>query len=136
MKKDSKQMSPAEVNQTLIGAYHEKRGERGKRAFIDFAQRVQLVMRAHGVRDTNGMLRAIERNFPSRAAQGDEPEVQQAPAEAAPESTHWTAGAINLAAEHDLDQADVESFVGSDRITKGDVEAYLELQAGEAGGAE
>lgn len=133
-KKHSKQMSPAEVNQTLIGAYHEKRGERGKRAFIDFAQRVQLVMRAHGVRDPNGMLRAIKRTFPSRAAQAPEP--KPAPA-AKPEGAHWTAGAINLAAEHDLDQADVESFVGSDRITKGDVEAYCELQAdGEAEGAE
>lgn len=129
-------MKPVERNRAILDGVLIKRGNKSEKMLVEFAKKVRSIGVRHGIKNESQLLKHIEEKFGEPAPptppppHEPEPEPERAPdPDDAEPAIHWTAGAISVAAEAGLDKVEVEEFLGADRITKADVEEYVQLMA-------
>jgi len=118
---------PKDFAASVAAAAQQKLGDRRKRHLTELGRRVEGIARRHGFTDPNKFLAQF-----SGAATVSAPE----PVETFEAGDNWTDPALRFCEAKGLEPKAVEDFIGTGsgkdgKITKADVEAYLELNGAE-----
>jgi len=115
--------NPKDFATSVALAAQQKLGDRRKRHLTELGRRVEGIARQRGFTDPNRFLAQF-----SGAATVSEPE----PVETIETGDNWTDPALRFCEAKGLEPKAIEDFIGKGsgkdgKITKADVEAYLEL---------